>query len=1003
MSFIVSLILQIELLLSGSNELIDFNRDIRPILSQKCQKCHGLDDSDRRGKFRIDERIFALKGGKSGKPGIVTGDPSASEILNRISSADESEKMPPPSSKITLSDSEKILIKKWIQDGATYDVHWAFKSVSKPKLPNVNNIQWPINEIDYFILSKIEKEKLTVSSPADKYALIRRVYLDLLGYPPTPTEVDEFINDFSQDSYQKMVKKVLNSQNYGEKWARRWMDLARYSDTNGYEKDRYRNIWPWRDWLINAINSDMPFNEFSIRQLAGDMLPRASASDIIATGFHRNTMLNEEGGIDPLEYRYYAMVDRVNTTASTWLGLTVGCAQCHTHKYDPITQVDYFGLMAFLNNSDEIDFEVPEPSIAEKRIILLNESEKLKSRLIDEYFKFHKINDSNLQNEFIWKNIEKWVEEKKKITGDWVVVSPSEMRSNLPKLKLQDDGIIFVSGDITKEDVYEISFRTGLKNISAVRIEALPDDNLPGGGPGLCYYEGPKGDFFLSNFELFDNGGKKRFVDAKESYSKNNFGGNPASAKQAIDDDLQTGWSCAGKYGEKHEAIFIIDPKSSVSPDFKIKMTFGRHYACSLGKFRISISQGAVGLPSSLAVDVQKCLSRPISGMTVKEKQTLAEAFLFESPELKPLVEKIKQLRSSIPRFEKTLVFKERPIDNSRKTFLHNRGEFLQPIREINPDTPMFLPKIPQEEKKNRLSFAKWIISEKNPLTARVFVNRNWQVFFGRGIVKTTEDFGVQGDFPSHPELLDWLACYFVENQWSMKKLHELIVNSATYKQSSIQTSNVDRENIFLSRGPRVRFDAEMVRDSVLRSCGMLSAKIGGPSVFPPQPSGVTSEGTYGKLDWKPSVGEDRYRRSIYTFSKRTAPFAMLNTFDAPTGEFCVPRRESSNTPLQALSMLNDVLVTESARGFASVIVKNKNPLDENLKLVFRSILTRFPTKEELSLIRKFYNDTLTEVRNKPSAVSDILNSNNEKSVEMAVWVVVIRSILNLDEALVKR
>ena len=1000
---ILNQLLFLVILSANENSEVDYNRDIRPIISQKCFKCHGLDDSHRKGKLRLDDRSHALKGGKSGSPAIISGKPESSELYLRIISSNESEQMPPPASKISLTTEEKTKIKKWIESGANYETHWAFRSLAKPIIPKIIDNTWPANEIDSFVLSKLETNNRKPSPAADKYSLVRRVYLDLLGYPPTLLEVDAFINDKRADAYGKLVDGLLQSEHYGERWARKWMDLARYADTNGYEKDRYRSIWPWRDWLIKAINSDMPFNDFTIKQLAGDLLSNPSSDDIIATGFHRNTMLNEEGGIDPLEYRYLAMVDRVATTGVTWLGLTYGCAQCHTHKYDPITQKDYFGLMAFMNNTSEIDYDIPSVSITEKRNLIKTQSAKLKSQLLDVFLKTYKVEDSKNKSAFVDQKIESWIEKKRKLTNNWTIINPIRMKSNLPKLSLQNDGIILVSGDITKQDFYEISFKTDLKNISAIRLEALPDENLPGGGPGLAYYEGPKGDFFLSNFELEDQQGKKKFSDARESYFKNNFGGNPSSAKQAIDDDLQTGWSCAGRYGERHEAIFIIDSKTELSSEFKIKMTFGRHYACSLGKFRISISQDHYGLPSNFDEDIQKLLFKPVSKMNSSEKERMIDAFLFDSPELKADVDKIKQLNQSIPALEKTLVFKEREPSNKRITYLHNRGEYLQPTEEILADTPSFLPKIPQGVTKDRLAFAKWVASEQNPLTARVFVNRNWHTFFGRGFVKTTEDFGIQGDFPSHPELLDWLSNYFVDNNWSMKKLHRLIVTSSTYKQSSLILDGIDKDNALLARGPRVRLEAEMIRDSVLRSCGLLSTKIGGPSVYPPQPKGVTSEGTYGGLNWKSSNGEDRFRRAIYTFSKRTAPYAMFSTFDAPSGESCLARREASNTPLQALTLLNDIVIMEAAQGFAKTITTNQKTLDENLHLVFRSILTRPASNEELTLLRYFYTTTLIQLKQNPEGLVKITGSVQDKSIEQTAWILMVRSLLNLDEALVKR
>ena len=1150
-----------------------FSRDVRPILSDMCFKCHGPDDKGRKGELLLSELDGALKGGKSGEPAIVPGKPSASEIIKRLHSDDPDEHMPPPATKKVLTPEQIKVLEKWIASGAKFEKHWAFQAPVAPPVPKSDTP----NPIDAFVRSTLTESELKPSPEANKAALYRRVSFDLIGLPPTPEDLATYLADGNPDAYEKAVDRLLASPQYGERWARKWLDLARYADTNGYEKDRARTIWPYRDWVIKALNDDMPFDEFTIEQIAGDLLPGATEDQRIATGFHRNTMLNEEGGIDPLEYRFNAMVDRVATTGATWLGLTLQCCQCHTHKYDPIPHREYYSMMAFLDNADEPDLELPvpdqertaaariakadelvsslplkwpvkdpsvvwstpspavavEPSettrILEDSSILftapgpptstatvqftglrgkftklriealtddslpgkgpgrtahanfvLSELEvRVAGQLVkltqptanDEQagypitaaidgkldtgwavqverkdihhnqsatFAFENPIDANgdttvivkqlhgtqhtigrikisfgtntpsagdpesLRKESLAKAFSTWLDQQKSHTANWQVVTPVKATSNLPLLTIQADSTVFVSGDITKADTYQVDLGKPPEAVTAIRLEALPDPRLPARGPGMAYYEGPKGDFLLGEFRLTADGQPVKIAKASQSYAKNHFG-SQAEASYAIDGNPETGWSCAEGQGRAHEAVFQLEKPLDAS-SLNLTMMFGRHYACSLGKFRISLTtQSGEVVASQIASDVQSLLHKP--DRTEAETQLLKNEFLLNSPELAAARKEIDELRRP-QSFLTSLVLQERPAENPRRTFIHNRGEWTQPTESVEPAVLSILNPLPAGAPKNRLGFARWLVSRENPLTARVVVNRAWATFFGRGIVKTQEDFGFQSSPPSHPQLLDWLAIRFKDDGWSFKKLHRLIVTSRTYKQSSASTSageEKDPENILLWRGPRLRLDAEEVRDSALRSAGILSNKMLGPSVFPPQPASVTTEGTYGALSWNTSTGEDRYRRSLYTFAKRTAPFAFGNTFDAPTGEACIVRRDKSNTPLQALSLLNDVTIIEAAQALGKHLVETPGTSEQLASEAFVRCFSRLPSSGELAAVIDFHQKQQQRFTAAPESAKALAgNGPAETIIPRAAWTAVARALMNMDEFVTK-
>jgi hypothetical protein len=1139
-----------------------------------CFSCHGPDDKGRKGELLLSEMDGALKGGESGEPAIVPGKPALSEMIKRIHSEDPDERMPPGETKKNLSPAQIAILEKWIESGAKYEKHWAFVPPVKSDIPR-SDVSHPI---DAFVRSTLAQNNLAPTQEADKATLYRRLSFDLIGLPPSPEDLAEFLADDSPNAYENAVDRLLDSPHYGERWARKWLDLARYADTNGYEKDRTRTIWPYRDWVIKSLNEDMPFDQFSIEQIAGDLLPGATTQQRIATGFHRNTMLNEEGGIDPLEFRYNAMVDRVATTGATWLGLTLQCCQCHTHKYDPIQHREYFSMMAFLNNADEPELEIQNPDqereaatrlaradalvaslpqkwpiadptiiwvtstptisaepterinvlddhsmlfpapgperstasvdfaelngsfthiridaltddslpgkgpgrtahgnfvlseleiyIAGKRIKLTDptataeqpnypainaiddnnnsgwavqvDGQDLRTNksitlrfdtpietdgdtkvIIKQLFGTHhtigrlkisfgKAVESSLaletrRQEALDKAFADWCEQQKATTANWQVVKPLEATSNLPLLSIQPDSTVFVTGDITKADTYQLNLGTPPQGITAIRLEALPDPRLPARGPGMAYYEGPKGDFLLGEFQLFADGQPVKLAKASQSYAKNTFG-SQAEAQYAIDGNPETGWSCAEGQGRAHEAVFQLE-KPLATTNLQLTMMFGRHYACSLGKFRISITtQSGDILASTVSSELQSLIHK--NDRSEAETQKLKTEFLLRAPQLASLNKEINDLRRP-QSFLTSLVLQERPVENPRKTFIHNRGEWTQPTDPVDPSVLSVLNPLPADAPKNRLSFARWLVSRDNPLTARVVVNRTWASFFGRGIVKTQDDFGFQGTPPSHPQLLDYLAVRFMEDGWSLKKFHRFIVTSQTYKQSSHSNAigeEKDPENILLWRGPRMRLDAEEVRDAALKSAGLLSEKMFGPSVFPPQPPSVTTEGTYGAMNWATSQGPDRYRRSLYTFTKRTAPFAFANTFDAPSGEACIVRRDKSNTPLQALTMLNDVIIMEAAQALGKHLMHYEGSPEQRINQAFIRCFSRPATNNEITAVLDFYQKQVQRFTAAPeSAKALAVGEPSETSISCAAWTLVGRALMNMDEFVTKR
>jgi hypothetical protein len=1005
-----------------------FADQIRPIFAARCYQCHGPDVQQ--NGLRLDSLAAVLKGSDSGKV-IEPGSSEKSRLIRRLTAL-ERPQMPyggPP-----LPADQIDLIRHWIDGGAAGPdssaplaavppvKHWAYVKPVRWPPPAVKNAAWCRNPIDNFVLARLEKEGLSPSPEAGKETLLRRLSLDLIGLPPTIQEMDAFLADKSPDAYEKQVDRLLASPHYGERWARPWLDYARYADTNGYEKDDRRMAWKYRDWVINALNQDMSFKEFTIEQIAGDMMPNPTQDQLIATGFHRNTLLNEEGGIDPEEFHWYSLIDRVNTTASVWLGLTVGCAQCHNHKFDPFTQADYYRFLAFFDNSEyqvlhlgQGENKEREPSIELPTADQASQSAKLKA---DMAVIQTRLDTSTPELEAAQ---ESW-ETRLRATGkDWTTVVPTQYTSaGGATLTLQPDGSILASGKNPQADTYTLTARTDLASITGMRIEVLPDSSLPHNGPG----RDPDGNFFLSALEI--EASPADHADAGKSPAKIVF-------KEGIADEEQSGYGVKNliKVDLEGPQGWAIEPSTSTKPlarqavlipdkpfgfDHGTALTIRlkhemRHSSRNLGRFRLSLTSTAdPKFIAQIPASVRPIVDIPPAQRTADQKNQLAAAYRAIAPLLQPDRDKLAELQKQFDKLGivTAMVMREKQSYERPSTAIHTRGAFLSPADKVYANVPSALGHLPPDQMPNRLGLANWLVSDDNPLTARVTVNHYWEALFGHGIVETAEDFGSQGDPPSHPELLDWLATEFMRDGWSQKKLLRLIVTSATYRQSSNVTPQLeDRDpyNRLLARGPRFRVEAEMVRDLALEAGGLLSPKIDGPSVFPYQPEGVWDL-VYNDDKWVISTGEDRYRRDIYTFMRRSAPYPSMVSFDAPSREFCVIRRVRTNTPLEALTTLNDPVFFEAAQSLARKMMEEAGT-DPQARIAdgFRRCTSRHPTEQETARILAYYKQELDRFQKDPDGSAKVIKGYTSPSVnasEQAAWTMVANVMLNLDETITK-
>jgi mono/diheme cytochrome c family protein len=1008
---------------SSSKKSPLFAEKIRPILAARCYQCHGPETQQ--NGLRLDSLAAILKGSQSGKI-ITPGHSDQSRLIQRLT-ARERPQMPyggPP-----LVDDQVKLIRQWIDDAAPgpdsnaplapgkHLKHWSYVKPAQPALPEVKNTAWSRNAIDRFVLAKLEKEGLKPSPEADKGTLIRRVYLDLVGLPPTPKEVDAFLADNSADAYEKLVDRLLASSHYGERWARPWLDLARYADTNGYEKDGRRTAWEYRDWVIRALNADMSFKEFTIEQIAGDMLPHPTQDQLIATGFNRNTMLNQEGGVDPDEYYWYELVDRANTTASVWLGSTLGCAQCHNHKFDPFTQKDYYRFLAFFGNGEykiagpttgryaqEPELELPTPEQEAKSKELRGQIAQLQKTLDTETPELQTAQTA-------------WEAQMRKASDQWSVLRAGKSESKGgATLTPMPDGSILAGGKNPQADSYTIEVKADRAAITGVRLEVLPDASLPHGGPG----RDPDGNFFLSDFEMdaapANNPQAVQHIvfkqaeanESQEGYDvKNLVNKEPGLRGWAID-------STPSATPVVRQAVLMPDKPFGFSGGTVLTIRLKhemRHSSRNIGRFRISVTSIAdpafiVRLPAR----TWPILEMPAGNRTPDQTKKLAAAYRRVSPLLDPTRKQMAQLDESLSKLGivTAMIMGEKPGVLRPATYIRERGSFASKGELVYANAPSTLNPLEKDKTPNRLGLAEWLVSDDNPLTARVTVNRFWETLFGHGIVGTSEDFGTQGDLPTHPELLDWLAVEFMHDDWDMKKIQRLMVTSATYRQSSRATPELiarDPYNQLYARGPRFRVEAEMVHDIALSASGLLSSKMYGPSAMPYQPDGIWDV-PYSSDKWVISNGEDRYRRSVYTFMRRSAPYPSLSTFDAPSREFCTVRRVRTNTPLQALTALNDPFFFDAARAMAKRIVREGGTTeDERIAYGFRLATSRKPVQSELDRVRGAYRQQLAHYQQNEIEANEMIGTKRgtvENAPELAAWTMVANVLLNMDETISK-
>ncbi len=1018
---------------SASEAKVDYNRDVRPILSENCFACHGFDEASREADLRLDVSDSATED-RGGYAAIVAGDSAASEAWRRIASDDEAEVMPPVDSHRELTAEQKEILRRWIDEGAVYAKHWAFIPPVKQTLPDVADQGWVKNEVDRFVLAKLKAEGLQPADEASRQMVIRRLFLDLTGLPPGVDEVEAFVADERPDAYELLVDQLLASPHFGERMALEWLDAARYADTNGFSIDGGRHMWLWRDWVINAFNQNMPYDQFLVEQLAGDLLPNHTDAQLVASGFQRNNMVTHEGGTIPEENLTNYNADRVKTLGEAVLGLTLGCAQCHDHKYDPLTQREYYQFFAYFNMLSDIGLDGdagvnPRPYFEAKTVLPADEAPALRERI------------AKLREELehpAAEAIDKWIAEQQQslaTRGRDLELHPAEvLKVSTPNagsgFDVEDGRFVKIAsgGGLV---AYDVSMRLPAtdKPITGVRIVFHPDADAPRGGWGFgklptadAGSPAEKGTFVVTSFSASAESVTGDQVNLNLLRDVRKATANTWHADYRPEGVLDTGlsgWSPQVSHdGPVHLTITFAEPiDASQTPYLTTQVNFGVNAPLVAKRFEFFAVAGADD-GSDLPAEIIAIVEKPTIGRTEAEQVRLKDYFAQHSAaterqrvELVNLEERLRVLTEKFP----TMVMDQ--AEKPRDTFILERGNYAAPTEKVSPGTPAALPPLPPDAPGNRLGLAQWIAAPNHPLTARVAVNRLWQTLFGTGIVKTTADFGAQGEWPSHPELLDWLAVDFVESGWDVKALVRKIVTSATYRQTSAASDELierDPGNQLLARGPRFRLSAEFIRDAALKSSGLLVARIGGPSVNPYTPGDLWREiSHYGSSPatsqaFMQDHGEKLYRRSLYTYWKRTVPPPNMAAFDAPNREICTVQRASTTTPLQALVLLNDVQFVEASRGLAERMVKQSGDDAARLRWGFKECTSRPATDEELVVLAEMLGRERARYAADEGAAVEYLASGESlrdeqiPPAEHAAWSQVASLMMNLSEAVTR-
>jgi hypothetical protein len=977
---------------------IDFDRDVRPILTEHCFACHGPDAGKRKAGFRLDTKPGAFAE-LNGHRAIVPGKPDESPLVDRVRSDDPDEMMPPPEARKRkpFSPADADLLRRWVAEGAVYKGHWAFEKPLRTSPPRAE----ALDTIDRFILARLAEQGLKPSPPADRVTLIRRLSFDLIGLPPTPAEVDAFVNDRSANAYEKLVDRLLASHHFGERMAVAWLDWVRYADTAGYHSDNHRDVSPYRDYVIEAFNKNKPFDRFTVEQIAGDLLPAATNEQRIGSGYNRMLMTTQEGGSQAKEYIAKYAADRVRNASTVWLGATLGCAECHDHKFDPYTTRDFYRFAAFFADIQEVPVgdqpvtRLPTPD-QQARLDAIDAKAKPLKTALDTATAELKTAQAAWENEVSGPDL------------GWVTLKPKSAKSKAgATLKVEPDGTIKASGKAGESDVYTLEFNIEHPAITGLRIEVLPDPKLPAQGPGRAV----NGNFVLHEFTATTEGKPVAFASASATYSQPGW-----DVAGAIDGKAETGWAIAERAGKPSHAVFqtMLDIKGDKPVALTIQLD--QHYGTQhvIGKFRIAATEARRPVKAdSVPQPVREALSVEPSKRSKPHIDTIAAYYRTIAPILEP----IRQELATLTR-ERDAILASAPatlVSTSgmpRTMRILPRGNWLDESgAEVTPAVPAFLGPEVAGRRATRLDLANWLVSQDNPLVARVFVNRLWKLAFGQGLVSSLEDFGSQGASPTHPELLDDLAISFRDEGWDIKRMLKRMLMTTTYQQSSLANEHLrqaDPYNRWLARQGRFRLDSEFIRDDMLVLAGLLTPKVGGPSVKPYQPAGYWSHLNFPKREYSNDHGEALYRRSLYTYWQRSFLHPSLLAFDAPTREECTASRSRSNTPIQALVLLNDPIFVEGARAFAERIIKEAKDDNARLTAAYRHALSREPRPAERPILIELLNKHREQFRKDAKATDEFLHVGERPvpkdidPVELASWTSVTRAILNLHETITR-